>query len=95
MAGQQRPPQPQSRPPAPLAGPMPQPWTPARQAQERKELPTAGGQDRPAPSETGAGPPPPVPKGSGEAGGGGEMDWDTALDTILKTLRKDRVGEKQ
>jgi hypothetical protein len=27
-------------------------------------------------------------------GGGGEMDWDTALDTILKTLRKDRgVGE--
>jgi hypothetical protein len=28
------------------------------------------------------------------AGGGGEMDWDTALDTILKTLRKDRgVGE--
>ncbi len=26
---------------------------------------------------------------------GGEMDWDTALDTILKTLKKDRgVGEK-
>src|SRR5207249_4099889 len=27
------------------------------------------------------------------AGGGGEMDWDMALDTILKTLRKDRVGD--
>jgi hypothetical protein len=26
---------------------------------------------------------------------GGEMDWDTALDTILKTLKKDRgVGER-
>src|SRR5262249_49165610 len=26
---------------------------------------------------------------------GGEMDWDTALDAILKTLRKDKVEEKQ
>ncbi|HMB67006.1 MAG TPA: hypothetical protein VKM96_03535, partial [Candidatus Bathyarchaeia archaeon] len=26
---------------------------------------------------------------------GGEMDWDTAIDTILKTLKKDRgVGER-
>jgi hypothetical protein len=29
-----------------------------------------------------------------ESSGGTEMDWDTALDTILKTLRKDKVGEK-
>lgn len=29
-----------------------------------------------------------------EASSGAEMDWDTALDTILKTLRKDKVGEK-
>jgi len=24
----------------------------------------------------------------------GEMDWDTALDAILKTLRKDKVEDK-
>ena len=95
MGGQQRPPLPQPRPPPGLAGPMPQPWTPARQPQERKEPPSPGGQDRPSPSQSGAGSPPSAQKGSGEAGGGGEMDWDTALDTILKTLRKDRVGDKQ
>ncbi len=31
--------------------------------------------------------------GAGESSAG-EMDWDTALDAILKTLRKDKVGEK-
>ncbi len=31
---------------------------------------------------------------SSELSSGAEMDWDTALDTILKTLRKDKVGEK-
>ncbi len=95
MSGQQRPPQPQPRPTSPLAGPMPQPWTPPRQTQERNEPPGAGGPDRPAPPETRITSPSPTPKGAGEPGAGGEMDWDTALDTILKTLRKDRVGEKQ
>ncbi len=27
--------------------------------------------------------------------GGSEMDWDTALDTILKTLRRDRIRDEQ
>lgn len=93
MGGQQRPPQPPARPQGSL-GPMPQQWTPPRQAPERKDQPSATAQDRPGPSDTGASSPAPPPKG-GEAGGGGEMDWDTALDTILKTLRKDRVGDRQ
>jgi hypothetical protein len=51
----------------------------------------------PQPSSSGSDDPPgrtileksaPEPSSSG-----GEMDWDTALDTILKTLRKDRVGD--
>ena len=95
MSGQQRPPPPAPRPASPLAGPMPQPWTPSRQAQEQNQPPGTGGQNRPAPSETRNPSPSPTPKGPVEGGGGGEMDWDTALDTILKTLRKDRVGEKQ
>lgn len=33
-------------------------------------------------------------KPSSDQPSGVEMDWDTALDTILKTLRKDKVGEK-
>ncbi len=33
-------------------------------------------------------------KPSSDQSSGVEMDWDTALDTILKTLRKDKVGEK-
>ncbi len=36
-------------------------------------------------------------EGSSEApgAGGSEMDWDTALDTILKTLRRDRIRDEQ
>jgi hypothetical protein len=35
-------------------------------------------------------------KPSEQGSPGGEMDWDTALDTILKTLKKDRgVGESR
>jgi len=33
-------------------------------------------------------------KPTSDQSSGPEMDWDTALDTILKTLRKDKVGEK-
>ncbi len=81
------------RPPASLAGPMPQPWKPPTQTPDKEsssslersgtstDLPsTKPGTESSNPPQT--------------AGGGGEMDWDTALDTILKTLRKDRgVGE--
>ena len=96
MGGQQRPPQPAPRPAAPLAGPMPQPWTPSGQSSEKKE--TIGpGLGSPQLPPSGAdlfskqsGEPKSPPEGGS---GGGEMDWDTALDTILKTLRKDRVGD--
>lgn len=93
--GQQRPPQPLPRPAAPLAGPMPQPWTPSQQP-ERKE--PGGSGTTSSPSTPGldilSGKQSPEQKSTTEGGsGGGEMDWDTALDTILKTLRKDRVGD--
>lgn len=97
MGGQQRPPQPAPRPAAPLAGPMPQPWTPSSQSSEKKESVGVGlGSQQLPPSGTDL-----LSKQSAEAkaapegggSGGGEMDWDTALDTILKTLRKDRVGD--
>lgn len=97
MGGQQRPPQPAPRPAAPLAGPMPQPWTPSGQSSEKKETIGVGlGSPQLPPSSSTD----PLSKQSTEAkaapegsSGGGEMDWDTALDTILKTLRKDRVGD--
>lgn len=97
MPGQLRP-QPAPRPAAPIGGPMPQPWTPPANL-ERKEYSGLGIPSNPAPtSQPGSessqtkqgGEPKTPPEGSG---GGGEMDWDTALDTILKTLRKDRVGD--
>ena len=96
IGGQQRPPQPAPRPAAPLAGPMPQPWTPPSQSSEKKESAGLGlGSPQPPPSGTDPlskpGPERTSPPEGGS--GGGEMDWDTALDTILKTLRKDRVGD--
>src|SRR6266704_3069093 len=95
MGGQPRPLQPAPRPAAPFAGPMPQPWTPPGPTSERRE---SSGLGNPQPPGTGGegssgkqgSEQKNVPEG---AGGGGEMDWDTALDTILKTLRKDRVGD--
>jgi translation initiation factor IF-2 len=85
------------RQPAPLGGPMPmpQPWKPPTQNLNKEssdsivrgnslsDLSSA----RQGTESTGP---------TGAAGGAGEMDWDTALDTILKTLRKDRgVGESK
>jgi hypothetical protein len=86
------------RPAAPLAGPMPQPWTPQSQTQEKKDYSSLGIGDsqHSVPTGTDASQ---AKQGSDQknspegSGGGGEMDWDTALDTILKTLRKDRVGD--
>jgi hypothetical protein len=66
-----------------------------------------GGESGGAPQNlTGSPPRPPQPgasegsrpmenKSAESSSPGGEMDWDTALDTILKTLKKDRgVGER-
>ncbi len=95
MGGGPRPLQPPPRPAAPFAGPMPQPWTPPGPTSERRE---SSGPGTPQPPATGAeassGKQLSEQKNAPEgAGGGGEMDWDMALDTILKTLRKDRVGD--
>lgn len=94
LGPQPRPPQPGSRPAAPLAGPMPQPWSPPGQSSEKKEAPSLGlpsglpSADEPPSTKSGS-----DQKPASESGGGGEMDWDTALDTILKTLKKDRIGD--
>ena len=70
---------------------MPQPWSPSSESTERKESSALSdiqgslGKTSQEPKVT----PEPVP-----GGGGGEMDWDTALDAILKTLRKDKVEDK-
>ena len=81
------------------SGPMPQQWSPQKtsdkpeQDSQRKDFgspssrpPQFGSSENLRSS----------PEKAPETGGsGGEMDWDTALDTILKTLKKDRgVGEK-
>jgi len=93
MGAQPRP-QPLPRPTAPIGGPMPQPWTPT-QNQEKREYsgigPTNPQPSSPAVPGASSGRETAEPKIAPE--GGGEMDWDTALDTILKTLRKDRVGD--
>jgi hypothetical protein len=97
MGAQPRP-QTTPRPAAPLAGPMPQPWTPPNQTAERKEYSTISSgspeTSTPAGSDASSGKQGMQQMNAPEGtGGGGEMDWDTALDTILKTLRKDRVGD--
>jgi hypothetical protein len=95
MGAQVRP-QPSPRPAAPIGGPMPQPWTPTMQNQERREPSSLGStnQQGSSPAVTGTSSSrETVDQKIAPEGGGGEMDWDTALDTILKTLRKDRVGD--
>lgn len=69
----------------------PQLWPGSSPAsQEKGELQNASGpQGTPVSSQ-----PDPVKPKSSENSPVGEMDWDTALDTILKTLRKDKVVEK-
>lgn len=90
MGSQPGSPQSGPRPSAPLAGPMPQPWKPQAQTLD-KESSLGGGASTDASSPNPGTESRNIPEASG---GGGEMDWDTALDTILKTLRKDRgVGE--
>lgn len=94
LGPQPRPPQPGPRPAASLAGPMPQPWSPTGQSSEKKEQSTVGfTSGLPAGDEASSAKSGSDQKPASDSGGGGEMDWDTALDTILKTLRKDRVGD--
>ncbi len=85
------------RPSAPPGGPMPmpQPWKPPIQTSDKESSDsTERGDSFTDPSSGKPGTESKSPPA--EAGGGGEMDWDTALDTILKTLRKDRgVGESK
>jgi hypothetical protein len=96
MGPQPGPSQPGPRPSPSLGGPMPmpQPWkpptqTPDKESAESTERGESFGDLSSSRSAT-----EPKTTAPGAAGGGGEMDWDTALDTILKTLRKDRgVGE--
>src|SRR6266511_4134351 len=94
-------PPPQGRPLQSPGGPLPQPWSPPKPVEkgdlggvsQDKDVfgspprpPQARGSDEPRQTETKAG---------DQGSPGGEMDWDTALDTILKTLKKDRgVGER-
>jgi hypothetical protein len=96
MGSQPGSPQSAPRPSSPIGGPMPmpQPWKPPTQTPDKE---SSDSSDRAesfgdlSSSRPGNEQKSPAP---GATGGRGEMDWDTALDTILKTLRKDRgVGE--
>jgi len=95
-------PAPQGRPVQSPGGPSPQPWSPPKTAERGESGGASQGKDV-------ANSPPLRPSQFGASEGsrltdektvepsspGGEMDWDTALDTILKTLKKDRgVGER-
>jgi len=88
------------RPPSMPGGSGPPSWTPPKPAQRQE----SGGfsPDKDLGGTSGSRPPLGTAEGSVQetrpiepSSSGGEMDWDTALDTILKTLKKDRgVGEK-
>jgi hypothetical protein len=92
-------PPPQGRPMSSPGGPMPQPWSPPKPAdkmeQESQNKDFGSPSSRPLQFGQSENPRPPTEKAPEPSASGGEMDWDTALDTILKTLKKDRgVGEK-
>src|SRR6266700_1369335 len=95
-------PAPQGRPVQSPGGPLPQPWSPPKTADKGESGGASQGRDLansppPRPSQFGASESsrPTDEKTVEPSSPGGEMDWDTALDTILKTLKKDRgVGER-
>jgi hypothetical protein len=95
-------PPPQGRPMKSPGGPLPQPWSPPKAVEKGESGGTSqdrdlGGSSSPRPSQFGSseGSRPTDSKPVEQSPPGGEMDWDTALDTILKTLKKDRgVGER-
>ncbi len=82
-----------------MTNPRPTPPSTSPQTEVRKE-PSSPSLETPQsqpPSQTQhQGQPLEIPPPSPSAGESlvGEMDWDTALDAILKTLRKDKVGDK-
>ena len=89
----------QGRPVQSPGGPLPQPWSPQRSADKTDRESSAENKDfgvsSPRPPQFGLDSSRPSSEKTAEPSAGGEMDWDTALDTILKTLKKDRgVGEK-
>jgi hypothetical protein len=95
-------PPPQGRPMQSPGGPLPQPWSPPKAVEKGESGGSSqdrdlGGSSSPRPSQFGSseGSRPTDSKPVEQSPPGGEMDWDTALDTILKTLKKDRgVGER-
>src|SRR5713226_4553948 len=95
-------PPPQGRPAPPFGGQQPQPWSPPKSLERGETGGAAQSKDvseppsfRPNQSGTSEGQRAAENKSSEANPAGGEMDWDTALDTILKTLKKDRgVGER-
>src|SRR6266702_1690923 len=95
-------PPPQGRTGPPFGGPQPQPWSPPKSLEKGETGGAAQAKDvseppsfRPNQSGTSEGQRAADNKNSEANPTGGEMDWDTALDTILKTLKKDRgVGER-
>lgn len=88
---------PPPRPPLPGQRPGPQQWVPPGTG--NRQPPPRGSQEK-FPSIVPGSEPPPSSSSSSESKPAsdvppaGEMDWDTALDTILKTLRKDKLVEK-
>ncbi len=95
-------PPPQGRPVQSPGGPMPQPWSPPKTAERGESGGSSQGKDfansppiRPPQFGASESSRPTDEKPAEPSSPGGEMDWDTALDTILKTLKKDRgVGER-
>ena len=80
---------------------MPQPWSPPKPAEKgdlggvSQDKDVFGSPPRPPQTRAPEEPRPADSKVGEQVSAGGEMDWDTALDTILKTLKKDRgVGER-
>ncbi|TMI20838.1 hypothetical protein E6H31_08220 [Candidatus Bathyarchaeota archaeon] len=95
-------PPPPGRPVQSPGGPFSQPWSPPKAAEKGESGGASQGKDVTTspplrPSQFGASESsrPTDEKTVEPSSPGGEMDWDTALDTILKTLKKDRgVGER-
>ena len=95
-------PPPQGRPVQSPGGQLPQPWSPPKTAEKGESGGSSQGKDfansppiRPPQFGASESSRPTDEKPAEPSSPGGEMDWDTALDTILKTLKKDRgVGER-
>ncbi len=87
---------PPPRPPLPGQRPGPQQWAPPGPGNRKPPAPAP--QEKPPSTVPGSEPLPSSSASESEPGSdvtpAGEMDWDTALDTILKTLRKDKLVEK-